>query len=123
VAVFASRGGPGGAKNVRKTFGAELADPYAKSDDSMVEAVDAVLRLVVKTMIGRSSSSSGEANALPGQANNAALIQAAGNKTAGVATSLSYLRDRIGVPRDLPLAAARYLRAYLNWAIDILEGA
>lgn len=128
VAGFASRGGPGGAKNVRKTFGAELADPYAKPDDSMVEAVDAVLRLVVETMIGSGSGSgsgttSGEANALPGQANAVALVQAAGSKAAGVATSLSYLRDRIGVPRDLPLASARYLRAYLNWAIDVLEGA
>ena len=34
---------------------------------------------------------------------------------------LVYLRDRIGVPRDLPLASARYLRAYLNWAIDVLR--
>jgi hypothetical protein len=32
-------------------------------------------------------------------------------------SSLLYLRDRIGVPRDMPLAAARYLRAYLNRAI------
>jgi glutathione S-transferase len=123
VAGFAARGGPAGAKNVRKTFGAELADPYAKADDSMVEAVDAVLRKVAETMIDRSSSAGGEANALPGQASAAALVQAAGSKAAGVATSLAYLRDRIGVPRDLPLASARYLRAYLNWAIDVLEGA
>jgi hypothetical protein len=34
---------------------------------------------------------------------------------------LAYLRDRVGVPRDLPLAAARYLRAYLNKGIDILS--
>ena len=39
----------------------------------------------------------------------------------GIITSLEYLRDRIGVPRDLPLASARYLRAYLNWAIDVLR--
>jgi glutathione S-transferase len=34
-----------------------------------------------------------------------------------VISSLAYLGDRIGVPRDMPLAAARYLRAYLNRAI------
>ena len=40
---------------------------------------------------------------------------------AGVVSSMEYLRDRIGVPRDLPLAAARYLRAYLNWGIGVLS--
>lgn len=40
----------------------------------------------------------------------------------GVASSLVYLRDRVGVPRDMPLAAARQFRAHLNWAIDILRG-
>ena len=36
----------------------------------------------------------------------------------GIVSSLSYLRDRIGVPRDMKLPAARQLRAHLNWAID-----
>lgn len=35
-----------------------------------------------------------------------------------VRQSLSYMRDRICVPRDLPLPAARQLRAHLNWAIN-----
>jgi hypothetical protein len=39
----------------------------------------------------------------------------------GVLNSFVYLRDRVGVPRDLPLASARYLRAYLNWGIDVLS--
>lgn len=43
------------------------------------------------------------------------------NQVKGVVSSMAYLRDRIGVPRDLPLAAARYLRAYLNWGIDVLS--
>lgn len=38
-----------------------------------------------------------------------------------VLPSLAYLRDRVGVPRDLPLPAARQLRAHLNWAIDALR--
>ncbi len=42
------------------------------------------------------------------------------SKAKGVASALSYLRDRTGVPRDLPLAAARQLRAHLNVAIDVL---
>ena len=37
-----------------------------------------------------------------------------------VVASAMYVRDRVGVPRDLPLPAARQLRAHLNWLIDTL---
>lgn len=37
---------------------------------------------------------------------------------APVCASVSYLRDRVGVPRDMPLPAARQFRAHLNWFID-----
>ena len=33
---------------------------------------------------------------------------------------LAYLRDRIGVPRDMSQPAAMMLRAHLNWAIAML---
>ncbi len=33
----------------------------------------------------------------------------------------AYMRDRVGVPRDLPLPAARQFRAHLNWFIDSLS--
>lgn len=39
----------------------------------------------------------------------------------GVKSSLACLRDRVGVPRNPPLATARHLRACLNWAIDVLS--
>ena len=38
-----------------------------------------------------------------------------------VVASAEYLRDRVGVPRDLKFPAARQLRAHLNWLIDSLE--
>jgi hypothetical protein len=43
------------------------------------------------------------------------------DKATDVASALSYLRDRIGVPRDMPLAAARQFRAHLNAAINVLN--
>jgi len=112
VAKFASRGGPKGAKNPRKTFGAPLADPYAKSDEEVLSSVDAALRVVCEALQACDTDVSEYVesikSAVPAQHVN------------GVRNSLSYLRDRVGVPRDLPLASARYLRAYLNWGIDSL---
>ena len=32
-----------------------------------------------------------------------------------------YLRDRIGVPRDLKFPEARQLRAHVNWMIDLIS--
>lgn len=31
-----------------------------------------------------------------------------------------YLRDRVGVPRDLKFPEARQLRAHLNWLVDLV---
>ena len=42
------------------------------------------------------------------------------DKAKDVSSALAYLRDRVGVPRDLPLASARQLRAHLNEAIEVL---
>ena len=115
VAKFAARGGPGGSKNPRKTFGAELADPYALSDDSIVVSVDAALRVICFAMSATDQE-------LPDET-FVAMLKAAIPKSHvdGVVSSLVYLRDRIGCPRDLPLASGRYLRAYLNWGIDKLS--
>jgi glutathione S-transferase len=118
IASFASRGGPSGAQNIRKTFGAELADPYASPDETIKPTVDAVLRVVCSALIDTDSSvSSGLPSSVYGLQLKSVVSK---EKVKGTISSLQYLRDRIGVPRDLPLASARYLRAYLNWAIDEL---
>ncbi|KAL7534274.1 hypothetical protein ACHAXR_008407 [Thalassiosira sp. AJA248-18] len=118
VAKFASRGGPQGAKNPRKGFGAELADPYAAPDEALVPLVDTALQLVCYALLAKGGASAHE-SALAEM--KAGLEENIGKEKArDVASALFYLRDRTGVPRDLPLAAARQLRAHLNAAIDVL---
>jgi glutathione S-transferase len=47
-----------------------------------------------------------------------AIVSEGGKEYAGaVISSLAYMRDRVGVPRDMKLPAARQLRAHLNWSI------
>ena len=111
ISRFASRGGPKGSKNPRKSFGAQLADPYAEPDGEVLPYVDTALREVCAALLDDESP----------EKHVASLVSAIPKEHVdGVCSSLAYLRDRVGVPRDLPLASARYLRAYLNWGIDTL---
>ena len=59
----------------------------------------------------------------PKQASTSALHAEEGAALPGapVLASAVYMRDRVGVPRDLPYPAARQLRAHLNWLIDSLS--
>jgi glutathione S-transferase len=111
IARFASRGGPKGSRNPRKSFGAPLADPYAEPDIDVLSSVDLALRTLCGAMLVDNDQDTKQS----------LLSDIPKNHCEGVCSSLAYLRDRVGVPRDLPLAAARYLRAYLNKGIDILS--
>ncbi|KAL3912326.1 MAG: hypothetical protein SGARI_001214 [Bacillariaceae sp.] len=95
ISIFSSRGGPQGARNPRKTFGAELADPYAESDADVVHAVDAALRITglalqdVEDHAGKDLPSSKYTDWLKDSVPSQQLE--------GVIASLEYLRDRIGI--------------------------
>ena len=75
--------------------------------------MDKALRVVCAALLDEGESPDAYAEQLKSTVPDAQIV--------AVLNSFVYLRDRVGVPRDLPLASARYLRAYLNWGIDVLR--
>lgn len=113
IVAFAARGA--GRKGM-PPFSAPLADPNAVSSESVIGSVDACLKIVSVALLD------GVENTADSMRKVAELISTEGGnqQVNDVVSSLSYLRDRIGVPRDMRLPAARQLRAHLNWSIGIL---
>jgi len=107
VAAFAARaaGEPG-----EKRFQAPLADPYARPGKEALPAVDVCLRHVAHALL------EGTEAAAPA----AAADLGSGASRPALAASLAYLRDRVGVPRDMGQAAGMHFRANLNWMIGQL---
>jgi len=108
IVKFACRGpGSVGAKR----FQAPLADPYAVPNLDYQADVDALLRITTMALLQGSPLSELGASSSSDEQEKEALV-----------SSLEYLRDRIGVPRDMSYPAARQLRAFLNYRISILRG-
>jgi len=129
---------------------ADLADPNAEPSAAFLEPVDACLRCVALALLGGADDAAAASlmDALPSGSlgvDGTPPPLAEGweaykdedgrpyywNDETGEATyspptrqldaCLAYLRDRIGVPRDMSYAAAMALRAHLNWAIGQLR--
>jgi len=86
---------------------AELADPYAKpATGAVAEEVDAVLRVAVALLLD---------GAVPTKEHSAMLAHIQPQHRLALAACTAYLRDRVGVPRDMSFPAARCLRGSMNW--------
>jgi glutathione S-transferase len=142
VINFACRGAgePG-----RPSFHAELADPYAEPNEKFFVPVDVCLRHVTASLlVGIDKASVAAMSDLSGRNVGSDELRPDWevykdedgriyfwNEVTGHVTwtpptrqldsCLGYLRDRIGVPRDMGPAAAMQLRAHLNWAIALLR--
>uniref|UniRef100_A0A7S0Q824 GST N-terminal domain-containing protein n=1 Tax=Coccolithus braarudii TaxID=221442 RepID=A0A7S0Q824_9EUKA len=108
VVRFAARGS---GQRGSKTFQAPLADPYAIADETIVPQVDAALRLVAYVLL---RGADGLGNGAPAE------LTGLGRRSKDLVLCLEYLRERIGVPRDMSETAAAALRAHLNWAIALV---
>lgn len=115
VVRFALRGpGQPGPRPVS----APLSDPTAVPATQHTAEADAALRHVVHALLVGV-----EAKQVSQQALQVSPAGSSGGLSgAAVVLAAEYLRDRVGVPRDMRFPAARQLRAHLNWLIDNLTG-
>eukprot|EP00903_Cladosiphon_okamuranus_P019526 g17957.t1 len=116
VAKFACRGSGRGSGWNLLPGRAPLSDPNATPNLDILPDVDFCLRRVVSALLKGSLEDDTQA-LKSGAASNGGHPGTA----AAVEASLVYLRDRVGVPRDMSYPAARQLRAHLNWAINTLK--
>lgn len=108
IVKFACRG-PGAPG--RKQFQAPLADPYATPNLDYASDVDFYLKIVCQALVGGEGSYKNLEKS---------VSRVPSEKRRGLQEALVYLRDRIGVPRDMSYPAARQLRAHLNWILELL---
>ena len=114
IVSFACRGA--GTKGFPR-YSAPLADPNAEPNQALIPLVDTVLKVASGKMLAQDLDELSICD--EAMTDMAAALRQSEDVSAQVVSSLTYLRDRVGVPRDMRLPAARQLRAHLNWAIDL----
>eukprot|EP00596_Hydrurales_sp_CCMP1899_P004116 CAMPEP_0119039994 /NCGR_PEP_ID=MMETSP1177-20130426/9779_1 /TAXON_ID=2985 /ORGANISM="Ochromonas sp, Strain CCMP1899" /LENGTH=464 /DNA_ID=CAMNT_0007004597 /DNA_START=243 /DNA_END=1634 /DNA_ORIENTATION=+ len=87
---------------------APLSNPYAKGDEQYRDVADFALRKIVHTMLLGSADDERDNQALTKE-----MITLLPKNE--VKKCLLYLRERIGVPRDMTVHGARQFRGHINW--------
>ena len=109
--MFAARGA--GKKRIPPVPAPLVDDSNATLSDAVKGSVNAILQTVCMALLESVEKHDATMSEI-----GKAVAQEGGKEFAdGVIASLAYMRDRVGVPRDMKLPAARQLRAHLNWAI------
>lgn len=88
-----------------KTVTAPYSDPEAEPNTSLRHPMDMILRSLTKAMLEQDQNPH-----IPDPTLNSLNTE----QRQGIFLALCYLRDRIGVPRDMMFPAARILRAYTH---------
>lgn len=116
IVKFASRaaGKPG-----LPAAAAPLADPRATSNDVAQLAVDIFLRLTIQRLLQKDAFLFTKKDLL--KEAGAALAMGSEDTTLTIVDCLDYLRQRIGVPRDMSYPAAQELRAELLHVSTLIE--
>ena len=110
IVSFAARGA--GRKGM-PPYSAMLSDPNAVPNDAVKNGVSSVLQTISMALLEGVDKHDETMIKMA----KAIVKEGGSDYSEGVVASLAYLRDRVGVPRDMRLPAARQLRAHLNWAI------
>ena len=109
---------------------APLANPYAmaqpgdEASQTFFPAVDFALRTIAHAMLRPADTDAcatdGGNPPVLSDGERQLLLSERFPRTE-VAACLTYLRDRVGVPRDMTVHGARQLRAHINWLLDYIK--